>query len=100
MIKHQEKHPNLDVEGCFGCKVAGVSFGANASTTSGAKVAEINQRAKNWDKDMPAYKRLRRDGLQPKSIDGAAAIEARATSAAQVEGRADVEKLIKRGIAE
>lgn len=100
MIKHQEKHPDLDVEGCFGCKVAGVSFGANASTTQGAKVAEINQRAKNWDKDMPAYKRLRQNGLQPKSIDGAAAVESRATTAAQVEGRVDVEKLVKRGIAE
>lgn len=100
MIKHQERHPGLDVEGCFGCKVAGVSFGANASTTGGAQVAEINQRAKNWDKDMPAYKRLRREGLQPKGIDGAAAIESRATSAAQVEGRVDVEKLVKRGIAE
>ena len=99
-MKHRETHPNLDQPNCFGCKVAGVSFGANASTTSGAQVAEINQRAKNWDKDMPAYKRLRQDGLQPKSIDGAAAIEARATSAAQVEGRADVEKLIKRGVAE
>lgn len=24
---HREKHPNLDVEGCFGCKAANVSFG-------------------------------------------------------------------------
>jgi len=100
MIKHQEDHPYLDVEGCFACKISGVSFGANASTTRGSEVAKINQRAKNWDKDMPAYKRLRQEGLQPKSIDGAAAVEARATSAAQVEGRVDVEKLIKRGVAE
>ena len=53
MIKHQERHPGLDVEGCFGCKVAGVSFGANASTTGGARVAEINQTEKNWNKDQP-----------------------------------------------
>jgi hypothetical protein len=99
-MKHQETHPNLDVEGCFGCKVAGVSFGANASTTSGAKVAEINQRAKNWDKDMPAYKRLRQNGVQPKSIDGAAALEAKASTVAEVESRPNIEKLIKRGVAE
>jgi len=84
-MKHRETHPNLDVEGCFGCRVAGISFGANASTTSGAKVVEINQRAKNWDKDMPAYKRLRKNGIQPKSIDGAAKLEARATSKQQIE---------------
>jgi len=95
-----ETHPNLDVEGCFGCKVAAVSFGANESTTRGAKVAEINQRAKNWDKDMPAYKRLRANGVQPKSIDGAAALEARASTVAEVESRPNIEKLVARGVAE
>lgn len=99
-MKHQETHPNLDVEGCFGCRVAGISFGANTTTTRGAQVETINQRAKNWDKDMPAYKRLRANGLQPKGIDGAAALEAKATTAAQVESRPDVEKLVKRGVAE
>ena len=100
MIKHAEIHPGLDVEGCFGCKVAGVSFGANSTTTRGARVAEINQTAKNWDKDMPAYKRLRQNGLQPRSVDGAAQLEAGAETAAQVEGRPDVEKLVARGLAE
>lgn len=26
MVKHAETHPTLDVDGCFGCKAAGVSF--------------------------------------------------------------------------
>lgn len=99
-MKHMETHPGLDVEGCFGCRVAGISFGANTTTTRGAKVEEINTRAKNWDKDMPAYKRLRQNGLQPKSIDGAAAVEARATTAAEVEGKPNIDKLVQRGIAE
>lgn len=99
-MKHMETHPNLDVEGCFGCRVAGVSFGANSTTTRGSQVAQINQRAKNWDKDMPAYKRLRANGVQPKGIDGAAALEAKASTVAQVESRVDVEKLVKRGLAE
>lgn len=99
-MKHRQTHPNLDVPGCFGCKVAGVSFGANSTTTSGARVAEINQTAKNWDRDMPAYKRLRKNGLQPERIDGCAAIEATAETAAQVESRPDVEKLVARGVAE
>lgn len=24
---HREKHPDLDVEGCFGCRAAGIRFG-------------------------------------------------------------------------
>ena len=99
-MKHAERHPSLDVEGCFGCKVAGVSFGANSTTTRGAQVAATNRTARNWDKDMPAYKRLRANGLQPRGIDGSAALEARAETAAQVEGRPDVERLVSRGVAE
>jgi hypothetical protein len=99
-MKHREVHPNLDVDGCFGCRVAGISFGANSTTTRGKVVAETNQRAKNWDKDMPAYKRLRQQGLQPKNIDGAAKIEATAKTEAQVEGRPNIEALVKRGVAE
>lgn len=99
-MKHRETHPGLDVEGCFGCRVAGVSFGSNSTTSRGAKVAEINQRAKNWDKDMPAYKRLRQQGYQPKNIDGAAKLEATASTVAEVESRPNIEKLISKGLAE
>jgi hypothetical protein len=49
---------------------------------------------------MPAYKRLRKNGVQPKGIDGAAALEARASTVAEVESRPNIEKLIKRGVAE
>ena len=99
-MKHAEVHPDLNVEGCFGYKVSRVSFGSNSTTTRGGRVAEINQTERQWDKDMPAYKRLRREGLQPRSVDGAAELERRATTEAQVEGRVDVERLVKRGLAE
>lgn len=26
MVKHQETHPDLDVEGCFSCKISNVRF--------------------------------------------------------------------------
>ncbi len=84
-MKHEEVHPSLDVEGCFGCKVAGVRIGTNSTTTRGKRVAEINQTERNWNKDMPAYKRLRADGLQPKRIDGAAEVEKKAKEKWQVE---------------
>jgi len=84
-VKHQETHPSLDVEGCFGCRVAGVRMGVNTTTTRGTRVAEINTTERGWNKDMPAYKRLRKDGLQPKKIDGAAEVEKRAQEGWQVE---------------
>lgn len=99
-MKHQETHPNLDVEHCFGCKVANVRMGANSTTSRGASVAEANARAKRWDKDMPAYKRLRQQGYQPKGIDGAARVEQSASTVAEVEGRPNIERLVERGVAQ
>ena len=29
-MKHQETHPSLNVEGCFGCKISGVKVGIQA----------------------------------------------------------------------
>ena len=84
-MKHRETHPDLNVEGCFGCRVAGVRMGTNTTTSRGARVAEVNTTERNWNKDMPAYKRLRADGLQPKKIDGAANVEKRAQEGWQVE---------------
>ncbi len=82
---HQQTHPNLDVEGCFACRVSGIRMGMNTTTTRGQNVESINKTERNWQKDMPAYKRLRKEGLQPKSIDGAAAIEKKAEHKWQVE---------------
>jgi hypothetical protein len=85
-LKHREDHPNLDVEGCFACKITGIQVGSNSTTTRGSQVAKINEREKGWNKDMPAYKRLREQGLQPRQIDGASVLESRATERWQIEG--------------
>jgi len=84
-VKHAEVHPSLDVEGCFGCKVANVQVGSNSTTSRGQRVSEVNQTERNWNKDMPAYKRLRANGLQPRKIDGAAEVEKKAKEKWQVE---------------
>jgi hypothetical protein len=86
ILKHRETHPNLDVEGCFGCRVAGIQVGANSTTTRGSVVEETNQREKRWNRDMPAYKRLRKQGLQPRAIEGASLLEKHATDRWQIEG--------------
>jgi hypothetical protein len=84
-VKHRETHPNLDVEGCFGCRIANVRVAPNHTTTGGERAAQINATEARWQKDMPAYKRLRQDGLQPKTIEGAANLEKKAKEAWQVE---------------
>ncbi len=84
-MKHRETHPNLDVEGCFGCRIANVRVAPNHTTTGGERAAQINATEARWHKDMPAYKRLRQDGLQPKTIEGAANLEKKAKEAWQVE---------------
>jgi hypothetical protein len=82
---HQQTHPTLDVEGCFGCRVSAIRMGANTTTSRGAQVESVNKTERGWQKDMPAYKRMRREGLQPKSIDGAAEVEKKAEHKWQVE---------------
>lgn len=53
----------------------------------------MNAKEKRWDSDLPAYKRLRRNGVQPKGIDGSARLEAKANETIEVESgllRSDV----------
>lgn len=46
---------------------------------------DITYKERKWDKDMRAYKNLRRDGLQPKQIDGSYVLERNATDTREVE---------------
>lgn len=84
-MKHREKHPGLDVEGCFACRVAGVAFSSAAMPNRRPETHRINETERRWDSDMGAYKRLRRDGLQPPNIDGARELERKAEHRVQVE---------------
>ncbi len=75
MIKHQEVHPKLDQPGCFGCRIASVSVSASAMPT---RKAQLNTLSASWDqqmKDDEAYKRLRKNGLQPRSTAGCSVLE-------------------------
>jgi hypothetical protein len=48
-------------------------------------IAEQDRFNKTHEKDVEAYKRLRRDGTQPRSTQGAARVEATADSKWEVE---------------
>lgn len=66
------------------CKVSSVQLNAGA-VNSNPKFQEVEAREKRWNKDMPAYKRLRDQGYQPKSIDGAAVLERDASTRFEIE---------------
>lgn len=40
---------------------------------------------RQWDRDMPAYKAMRKQGLQPRDIDGCDELSARAETVREIE---------------
>lgn len=81
---HRERHP-IYVEDCWACKIGTVGISAEAMQTRKPRVAEVNAKQAQWDRDMPAYKAMRGQGIQPPSIDGAADLQARATDKCEIE---------------
>ena len=73
-MKHTETHPTLDVEGCFACRISHVRM-AGAAMPTRQNVAELTSKEKKLDKDLDAYKRIRKTGGQPMKIDGSAKLE-------------------------
>lgn len=51
----------------------------------GAEAARINATDDRWHRDMPAYRRLRLDGTQPRKIDGCADLERDATDQFEID---------------
>jgi len=71
-------------ETCFGCKIHTVQVAASATPTRSPGVSEKNRLDRKLDADLSAYKRLRLDGLNPKSTEDAAKFEKRAESEYEV----------------
>ena len=68
-------HPNPNCKpDCFGCKASSISFAPSAMITRSIAGA-MKATEKQQEKDLPAYKRMRQEGLQPKGTKGAARIE-------------------------
>lgn len=62
------------------------AISAKALPTRGnADTVRIDATEKRWERDMPAYKALRADGLQPRRIDGCGDLQARADTRLEVE---------------
>lgn len=69
-----------------------VSAAATPSRDRSKESVAIDAREKRWEKDMPAYKRLREDGLQPAHIDGSARMESTATDAIEISAGRNYDK--------
>ena len=62
-----------------------VGISPSATPTRSRGAVEINNREKQWTTDMDAYKAMRRQGLQPRSIDGADRLAATASDPLEIE---------------
>lgn len=76
---HYGQHPT-----CFGCKLSSISFAPSAMPTRHPEAARVVAKDAAWDKDIPAYIRLRKSGVTPPRIDGSADLETRAATKAEV----------------
>lgn len=65
---HTKTHP-FYVDGCWACKA--LSVHTNLSMTT----RQLDAKDRELSKDLDAYQRLRRQGLQPEKIDGCHQLE-------------------------
>lgn len=75
---------------CFKCRegrgcIRSVSFAPTAMPNRHPRAVEGVAMDSKWDADMPAYKRLRANGIQPQHIDDCAELEGRANDQFEVE---------------
>lgn len=85
MVKHQERHPLLDHEGCFGCRVASVRFSVEAMPSRRPYEAATVASERGLSKDLDAFRTARREGLQPETVRGTAKLMATAETRAEIE---------------
>lgn len=82
---------------CFACRVGSVQF-----TSMSPRAEDVRKRDREFEKDAAAYKRLRKEGLQPKGVDKSALLETMADHKTEVElGRSlqkDQVKAFNRGL--
>ena len=74
------------VEGCYLCKLRSVSISPAAMPTrQDVRYSATDELEKGWQKDIPAFKRLEKDGLNPGRVDGAAELEALAQTKTEIQ---------------
>ncbi len=83
-VTHLKDDAGECVPSCFGCKLESVTFAPSAMATRNPGAARAAVTDPQLEKDRDAYKRLRRDGEQPKHVGGSAYIEAAANESFEI----------------
>lgn len=65
--------------------IRSIALGSGTAPTRRPGAETVEAREKRWAKDMPAYKELRKQGMQPPKIDGSAELAAKAETRFEVE---------------
>ena len=84
MAKHLTDENGVCLPSCFPCKLASIHFAPSAMPTRNPVAARAKAGDPQLDKDRDAYRRLRRNGEQPKHVGGSAEIEARANESFEI----------------
>ena len=82
--KHLIEPDGTHSPNCFPCKLATVSMAPSAMGTRFPTAERAKVKDPELQKDREAYKRLRRDGEQPKHIGGSAYFEAKANESYEI----------------
>lgn len=69
---------------CWGCKVESISVAPSAMGTRHPQAARAAVKDPLLEKDRDAYRRLRRNGEQPKHVGGSAFFEAKANESCEI----------------
>jgi hypothetical protein len=80
LIKANGKHSDA----CYPCKLAGIQFAPSAMPTRSPEAARVKVADKKLDKDRDAYQRIRRNGEQPRAVQGSSELERTATESFEI----------------
>ena len=83
MVRHDTE--NCKVPDCFQCKITTFHIGAAALPSRKPGIIETTNTAQKMTKDNEAYRRLRKEGYQPRGVKNAARAEATAESRFELE---------------
>lgn len=85
MTLHQQReHPEY-VEGCFACRISGVSFGQGTHDTKTGGAGGSIKMEKQIEKDRPAYAAMKKQGLKPARMIGAHELMTKAETRYEIE---------------
>ena len=83
-VTHLKDESGECITGCFGCKLEGFTVAPSAMGTRFPESARAALKDPLLVKDREAYRRLRRNGEQPKHVGGSAQLEATASESCEI----------------